>query len=682
MATSFLNGTEAAFRDSGTEWMIFACLEAYFLIFLLVRSRSNPGFWMATNPNLWIAGTQIIGAIVYAIDYSPSFKALIFLGGAVLGQGAAFLKGRRWNSLPNNLGEVTNVETRSRFVVAIVTFFVVLLTLASIWNARGGNFEYHKHLRWNGPWDNPNIYGGLMGVGAVLSLGFVWKTWNKTANAPWRRHLVTSIWLAGAIVCGVGLIKSYSRGAWLATLAGLCYLAYEKKKFSQFSAVFLPGPANADSSSVPKRSCIRYNDWRTLAVILASLLVFSFWQFRFTEWLPVRRLFSVANINDFSWRNRVVAWRGAIHMMTERPWLGFGWEQAETIYKKKYSPPQLDDGLAIRTNDYFMLGIATGIPAFICFVVYAGLSLKKRLPILEAERLGVDLDNGFSTRLQNLLKLEWAEAVCRTAALVLLVSFWFDGGLFKLGTGSVFWILLELGSADTGRISYPHKTLAIIEEQKLRAKRISESCRGSRLETLSRRTAWILATLAFLQTITLIGTLSLGVNNATLAIARRWLIPREAIGDLDFLAIDPVLRGRKVRILLEHVSLANYNRQLLSWKLDDGVYREYVLEPTIDPKRDGEIDWRRGCWEYFYPLIRRETDPGEAAKIVEKYLRDCVTIVPTGPLTIEEMWKERKADANGFEALKVAAFRAVGVPARLTDESHAELFADGKWREI
>ena len=30
--------------------------------------------------------------------------------------------------------------------------------------------------------------------------------------------------------------------------------------------------------------------------------------------------------------------------------------------------------------------------------------------------------------------------------LVILVSFWFDGGLFKLATASLFWILLELGA--------------------------------------------------------------------------------------------------------------------------------------------------------------------------------------------------------------------------------------------
>jgi hypothetical protein len=50
-------------------------------------------------------------------------------------------------------------------------------------------------------------------------------------------------------------------------------------------------------------------------------------------------------------------------------------------------------------------------------------------------------------------------------------------------------------------------------------------------------------------------------------------------------------------------------------------------------------------------------------------------------LTIEEMWRERRADARGFEALKVAAFRAVGIPARLNESGQAEVFANGRWQE-
>jgi hypothetical protein len=41
---------------------------------------------------------------------------------------------------------------------------------------------------------------------------------------------------------------------------------------------------------------------------------------------------------------------------------------------------------------------------------------------------------------------EWLRMTCRAGAIVLLVGFFFDGGLFKLATGATFWILIELGS--------------------------------------------------------------------------------------------------------------------------------------------------------------------------------------------------------------------------------------------
>lgn len=42
---------------------------------------------------------------------------------------------------------------------------------------------------------------------------------------------------------------------------------------------------------------------------------------------------------------------------------------------------------------------------------------------------------------------ESLRAACLASALVFAVAFWFDGGLFTLATAAVFWILLELGTA-------------------------------------------------------------------------------------------------------------------------------------------------------------------------------------------------------------------------------------------
>ena len=63
------------------------------MTFLFLRARITTGFWRAANPNLWLACTLLISAIIYAINYSPSTDALTLLAGAVLGQGVAVWAG-------------------------------------------------------------------------------------------------------------------------------------------------------------------------------------------------------------------------------------------------------------------------------------------------------------------------------------------------------------------------------------------------------------------------------------------------------------------------------------------------------------------------------------------------------------------------------------------------------------
>ena len=62
------------------------------------------------------------------------------------------------------------------------------------------------------------------------------------------------------------------------------------------------------------------------------------------------------------------------------------------------------------------------------------------------------------------------QTACRAGALAMLVAFWFDGGLFKLATASVFWILLELGAerqklkTESGR-QFRHLTPALSPDE-------------------------------------------------------------------------------------------------------------------------------------------------------------------------------------------------------------------------
>lgn len=137
-----------------------------------------------------------------------------------------------------------------------------------------------------------------------------------------------------------------------------------------------------------------------------------------------------------------------------------------------------------------------------------------------------------------------------------------------------------------------------------------------------------------------------------------------------------------MKVLLGHVELSNYNRELINWKLDDKTYREFVLSPVIDPASDGELNWRRPLWESFYPRIRKEQIIESAAEIVVRHLRERVTIAEgeNFAIGVESIWLRQITNERGFETIYVAALRSAGIPARLNVQRRAEFFSEGKWR--
>jgi O-antigen ligase len=207
---------------------------------------------------------------------------------------------------------------------------------------------------------------------------------------------------------GVGLLFSYSRGAWVGTAVGLLYLAKAYGKFKW-----------------------RYVILGTGLVALGALLIWG----RTPDDAPwyLKRL----DLSRASAQHRVAAWSGAIQMMRDHPF-GVGWNKAVETYQKDYSPPE-GSAAAITTNDYLMLGTQLGLPGLLCFVAYVGLALKGETRKQKAETL---------EQIGNRKSEIGNRMACRAGALAMLVAFWFDGGLFKLATASVFWILLELGNSN------------------------------------------------------------------------------------------------------------------------------------------------------------------------------------------------------------------------------------------
>jgi acetyl esterase/lipase len=209
----------------------------------------------------------------------------------------------------------------------------------------------------------------------------------------------------------------------------------------------------------------------------------------------------------------------------------------------------------------------------------------------------------------------------------------------------------------------------------------------NRAEIALRWLAVLLATWALVETAIHLVTPYFSVNATTLSISRRFLVQPKERADFECLAAQTIWQNEKLKTLLEHVELAGYNRELINWQLDDKVYRDFVLSPVIESSTfslhlSTSLNWRRLLWEEFYPRIRHESSPEEAARIVVRHLRERITVV-SGHLAdaaVREIWLRQLTDAAGFEKIYIAALRSVGIAARLNADMKAELFADGKWQ--
>jgi hypothetical protein len=433
------------------QWMLLACLAVWCGSFLLLTFNLK---------DLPLVGLLLIAIIAYFIGYvaaSPATDAIILLACVTLGKGARFFlkSGKR----KAESGNISNVECGTRIAECVSEFrtpnselriflvgLVLLLTFSSWWHLDMAH-NFYPGTRWTGLWDNPNDYGMLMGAGLVLTIGLLSqnlkseklkaeiKRGAETGNLKpeanqnlepaftlfrrgksGKQKLLLVFLLVAAAIMGVGLVMSYSRGAWVGTAIGLLYLAkaYGKLKWR----FVLPG------------------------VFVVATVVFVFWRSTADTgpWYLKRM-----DLSRASAQHRVSAWRGALQMMRDHPF-GIGWNKAVGTYEKNYSPPE-GSAAAITTNDYLMLGTQLGFPGLLCFIGYIWLCFRRNRPHLtlpHPQPLSNPIREGSVSPPAG--NGEGIKIACRAGALAMLVAFWFDGGLFKLATASVFWILLELGT--------------------------------------------------------------------------------------------------------------------------------------------------------------------------------------------------------------------------------------------
>lgn len=411
----------AACQHRDTQWLAAACAGIYFAGFLYLRHfligdpiRRSPRSLLILAFTGWAAWT-------YAREYPVSaLRAdfLTLLTALAAGQGIAF-----WTAWDARRGQPDSV---GRFVLTSLT---VMLAAASLLHSDTGlAFQYRGVARWKGLWDTPNTFGVLMAMGFVLAVGLALQATRSGPSGESKQqrqrtrwsHLL--IWLACAAATGTGLIQSYSRGAWLGAGLGMAGLGWGWLRAAT------AGPSGTNVGLRIARACAPA--W---LVAMAAAGVLAFWCLRHTEAPLVRRAFTVGNVNDFSWRNRVATWPGTLEVMARKPLAGWAWGRPTSVFEHGHKPTSLSEGGAVTLNNCLMLGMMLGAPALIALVSW--LWLGWRAGDLELSTNGGAPVGGGVRRL------------CQAALIPCAIAIALDGVLFKAAVCVPMFVLLELGAS-------------------------------------------------------------------------------------------------------------------------------------------------------------------------------------------------------------------------------------------
>jgi O-antigen ligase len=248
---------------------------------------------------------------------------------------------------------VTNVASRSKRQSHVL---VACLLLAGVAQAALGAYQFltrsgpeffafGRFLRAYGTFEQPNPFGGYMGLIAPLALALLLSSRSRGFPA-WLKGLAL-VGLAGA---GAGIAMSGSRGAWLGAAAalGIVTLAYGRQgQLLLMVGILVIGTAGVlgGTSLIPDQVLDRITGFVPLLGNMgAGATVTSI------------------EVTDANYANleRLAFWQAAADMWADRLWLGVGIGNYQAAYAM-YSLPKWRVGLGHAHNYYLNIAAETGL---------------------------------------------------------------------------------------------------------------------------------------------------------------------------------------------------------------------------------------------------------------------------------------------------------------------------------
>ena len=227
-----------------------------------------------------------------------------------------------------------------------------------------GFILFDRFMRAYGTFEQPNPYGGYLGLTLPVALGLVVVAalglgrWSR----GWRWFTLAMAGVCAAVMLAA-LVMSWSRGAWLGFGAAVVGMAVALVVKSGRVAV--------------------------LGVILVALVAYvllagglarippSLVQ-RFSDFVPYLGVSDVRGVEvtdaNFAVIERVAHWQAAWKMWTDHPWLGVGVGNYEPVYTR-YALPQWQLPLGHAHNYYLNIAAETGIVGLGAYLSLWGVAL-------------------------------------------------------------------------------------------------------------------------------------------------------------------------------------------------------------------------------------------------------------------------------------------------------------------
>ena len=260
-----------------------------------------------------------------------------------------------------------SARSRINIVAAIILLAGLSQAILGFWQfAIWGVGIEHFHIsgrfyRAFGSYVQPNPYGGFVGVNALLAMGMLagW-LWHKPFLG-WLGNRRAMIWVGflveAVLFLSLGLIASWSRGAWLGFAAGLAVMIVallDRYWWLAVTGIIIGSFAFALAWS---------QGW--LPAVLTDRLATGFAGFQLQEDVRIQTI-TPAN---YAVLERLAHWQAALDMARDHPWLGVGFGNYEAAYPE-YRLLHWPHALGHAHNYYLNLIAEVGIAGIITYLTF------------------------------------------------------------------------------------------------------------------------------------------------------------------------------------------------------------------------------------------------------------------------------------------------------------------------